>query len=90
VNQVSELEEAMIDTDICRQNAADCVREAQADETPEGRNILLNIALAWLRLAQQTELQAASIDEFLSAGLVPDLAPDQQVLDQPKNENVSV
>lgn len=38
-----------------RQYAADCVRQAQAEETIEDRTILLNVALAWLRLAQQIE-----------------------------------
>ncbi len=38
-----------------RRYAADCVRQAQGEETPEDRNILLNVALAWLRLAKQTE-----------------------------------
>ena len=38
-----------------REYAADCVRQAQAEETIEDRTILLNVALAWLRLAQQLE-----------------------------------
>jgi hypothetical protein len=40
-----------------RQYAADCVRQAQAEEAIEDRTILLNVALAWLRLAQQIELR---------------------------------
>jgi hypothetical protein len=40
-----------------RQHAADCVRQAQAQENSEDRTILLNMALAWLRLAQQVELR---------------------------------
>jgi hypothetical protein len=45
----------MMNVDSYRQYAADCVRQAQSEPTPEDRNIVLNIALAWLRLAQQTE-----------------------------------
>ena len=41
--------------DRYRQYAADCVRQAQSEDTPEDRTIMLNVALAWLRLAQQTE-----------------------------------
>ena len=36
-----------------RQYAADCVRQAEAQQKPEDRDILLNVALAWVRLAQQ-------------------------------------
>jgi hypothetical protein len=39
--------------DNFRQYAADCVRQAETEPTPEDKNILLNMALAWLRLAQQ-------------------------------------
>jgi hypothetical protein len=46
----------MMNVDSYRQYAADCVRQAQSEPTPEDRNMVLNIALAWLRLAQQTEL----------------------------------
>ena len=38
-----------------RQYAADCVRQAQDQEVAEDKTIMLNVALAWLRLAQQTE-----------------------------------
>ena len=38
-----------------RQYAADCVRQAQSEETLDEKTIMLNVALAWLRLAQQTE-----------------------------------
>ena len=41
-----------------RQYAADCVRQAQSEDTPEDKTIMLNVALAWLRLAQQTEARA--------------------------------
>ena len=38
-----------------RQYAAECVHQAQSEDTSEDKNIMLNVALAWLRLAQQTE-----------------------------------
>ena len=38
-----------------RQYAADCVRQAQSEDTPNDKTIMLNVALAWLRLAQQIE-----------------------------------
>ena len=56
--------------DRYRQYAADCVRQAQSEDTPEDRTIMLNVALAWLRLAQQTE---ARIDS-------PPTAPEPQDL----------
>ena len=38
-----------------RQYAAECVRQAQGESAPEDKTIMLNVALAWLRLARQTE-----------------------------------
>jgi hypothetical protein len=55
--------------DRYREYAADCVRQAQSEDTPEDRTIMLNVALAWLRLAQQTE---AGID---SPPLAPEFEP---------------
>ena len=42
------------------QYAVDCVRKAQREEAPGDRDILLNVALAWVRLAQQTETLGAA------------------------------
>jgi hypothetical protein len=54
-----------------RQYAADCVRQAEGQPTVEDKNILLNMALAWVRLAQQTQ-------EFVP----PDApAPESQAVD---------
>jgi hypothetical protein len=44
-----------------RQYAADCLRQAQEEATADGRTIMLNVALAWLRLAQQKETTAPSL-----------------------------
>lgn len=35
--------------------ASDCVRKAEDATTPEDKNLLLNMGLAWLRLAEQVE-----------------------------------
>jgi hypothetical protein len=53
-----------------RQYAADCVRQAQAEEAIEDRTILLNVALAWLRLALQLEQRREEAS--------PPTAPDHQ------------
>jgi hypothetical protein len=45
----------MIDVESYRQNAADCLRQAEGETEPEDKNILLNVALAWVRLAQQVQ-----------------------------------
>ncbi len=66
----------MIDIDSYRRNAADCVRQAQDEQAPEDRNLLLNVALAWLRLAQQTEAMDA---EALEAEAI-----DAQMMDAPE------
>jgi hypothetical protein len=46
----------MIDGESCRRYAADCMRQAHNETTASDKTILLNVALAWLRLARQTEL----------------------------------
>ena len=58
----------MMNVESYRQYAADCVRQAQQEPTPEDRNIVLNLALAWLRLARQTEAMKDEAD--------PDITPD--------------
>jgi len=45
----------MIDVQSCRQHAADCLRQAQEEDSADDRTILLNVALAWLRLGHQTQ-----------------------------------
>ena len=60
-----------------RQYAVDCVRQAEGEPTPEERNILLNMALAWVRLAQQSQV-AAGLEPADPSGLLaaPPTAPD--------------
>ena len=53
-----------------QQYAADCVQQAQIEDTPDHKTIMLNVALAWLRLARQVE--AGPQDES------PPTAPDAE------------
>ena len=39
-----------------QQYAAECVRQAQSERSPDHKTIMLNVALAWLRLARQVDL----------------------------------
>ena len=54
-----------------REYAADCVRRAETEPKPEDKTLLLNMALAWIRLAQQS--QAAGADRREELDLVPPL-----------------
>jgi hypothetical protein len=56
-----------------RQYAVDCVRQAETEQTPEDRDILLNVALAWIRLAQQ----AVPAESELAAGAAAPSAASQ-------------
>jgi hypothetical protein len=60
----------MVSVTRYRQYAADCVRQAQGEEAAEDKTIMLNVALAWLRLARQVE--ADRQDE------APPMAPSEQ------------
>ena len=46
----------MMNVESYREYAADCMRQAQSEQTPGDRIIVLNMALAWLRLARLTEV----------------------------------
>jgi hypothetical protein len=47
-----------------KQYAADCVRQAESQQSPDDRAILLNVALAWVRLAQQSQaVTATAVDK---------------------------
>jgi hypothetical protein len=54
-----------------KQYAADCVRQAEGEQTPEDKNILLNMALAWVRLAQQSQAAGATPAPTDESGLLP-------------------
>ncbi len=52
-----------------KQYAADCLRQAADQETPADRDILLNVAKAWVRLAQLSEaIGEPAADAELEAG----------------------
>ena len=55
-----------------RRYAADCMQQAEVQGSPQDRDILLNVALAWVRLAQQSEtLPAAPAREATVAAAAP-------------------
>jgi hypothetical protein len=70
----------MIDVESCRRYAADCLRLAEGEDAPEDRNILLNVALAWVRLGQQTQAYAGGepAAEAAAADPAPDEAPARE------------
>lgn len=71
---VNEKETAMGRMEDFRQYAADCVRQAEGEQSAEDKNILLNMALAWVRLAQQSQFaRSIGTDE---SGLSPALVLD--------------
>ena len=70
----------MMNVDSYRQYAADCVRQAQSEPTQEDRNMVLNIALAWLRLAQQTEALKDEIESDVSPDSDETPAEEEQQL----------
>jgi len=80
----------MMNVESYRQYAADCVRKAQGEETPEDRNILLNVALAWLRLAKQTETMEVAADDDVGAeddsGLAAEASDDGTEEAEPKDD----
>jgi len=50
-----------------QQYAADCVQKAEREESDEDKNILLNVALAWVRLARQSQAAAQPADDGKAA-----------------------
>jgi len=67
----------MIDLESYRQNAVHCVQQAQAEAAPEDTDILLNIALAWLRLAQQVQASNQASDRAMNYADSPPTALDR-------------
>ena len=47
--------------DTYQKYAADCMRLAENESSPEARNLMLNMALAWARLAQQKQAIKPSV-----------------------------
>ena len=61
----------MIDVQSYRLNAEHCLRQASSETAPEDKNILLNVALAWLRLAQQTQMMADTEESAADEAAAP-------------------
>ena len=72
--RVSRWGRCMSSDDRYRQYAADCVHQAQGEESQDDKTLLLNIALAWLRLARQTE----TVDAPEFGEIVPEPRPIEQ------------
>jgi hypothetical protein len=68
-----------------KQYAADCMRQAEGQQSPEDRAILLNVALAWVRLAQQTQAVTAKAVDKTEQSLPPakPVAPPTQTVNAP-------
>lgn len=64
----------MSNNDTYRQYAADCMRLAESETSPEAKNVMLNMALAWVRLAQQKRALVSAIGKPEAA--LPGTAPD--------------
>jgi hypothetical protein len=58
-----------------REYAADCVRQARSEDSADDKTIMLNVALAWLRLAQQTE----ALQETDGPPTVPEVEPQDEL-----------
>jgi hypothetical protein len=70
----------MINLEAYQHYAADCVRQAEIESEPEDKNILLNMALAWVRLAQQSR----SIGEIAE----PEAASEPKAGNEPENSEL--
>ncbi len=51
-----------------REYAADCIQQASGANSPEDKNLFLNMALAWVRLAHQSQSIATMIDGVRPSG----------------------
>ena len=60
-----------------REYAAHCIHQATGAPSPEDKYLFLNMALAWVRLAHQSQAITAMIDGARTDGMLPvDGAPD--------------
>lgn len=64
----------MSTADKFKDYAADCVRKAGEATTPEDKTLLLNMGLAWVRLAQQVEAIRGISDSAAEIGLPTEAA----------------
>jgi hypothetical protein len=58
--------------------AADCVHKAGEATTPEDKTLMLNMGLAWLRLAQQVEALRTVREDATEFGLEAEVAAAAQ------------
>jgi hypothetical protein len=67
-------------SDKFREFAADCVEKAGSTENPEEKNLHLNMALAWVRLADQSEAIGNLVDSAndVTAAAEASAKPDKQ------------
>lgn len=61
-----------------KQYAADCMRLADGETTTEARDVMLNMALAWVRLAQQKQAL------MTGKPMLPETLPGSEPLDAAK------
>ena len=66
----------MNQADTYRKYAADCIGLARREDSAEAKNIMVNMALAWIRLAQQKQAMAE-----------PTLVPEQGVPEVPADDS---
>ena len=64
----------MMNAESYREYAVDCVRQADGQRSSKHKDIVLNVALAWLRLAQQTEEIKQADDSPAAEVREPELA----------------
>ena len=55
-----------------REYAADCINQATGSESPEDKNLFLNMALAWVRLAHQSQAITTMVDSAREDGTLPE------------------
>ena len=54
-----------------KEYAADCIQHASGANSPEDKNLFLNMALAWVRLAHQSHAITTMIDSARASGVPP-------------------
>ncbi len=65
----------MSTSDTYEQYAAECMRLAEDETSAEARNVMLNMALAWMRLAQQKQAIRLTDDTLHGAEAEHDAPP---------------
>ncbi len=63
----------MNSNDSYKKYAADCVRLSDGEASPEAKNVMLSIALCWVKLAQQKQALTAAAPDGELRSLEPDV-----------------